>query len=278
VAAELTEVTVMPSTTSDEPYPPELARLTMPDPPCGTVPYGEDPEQSGELWPGSGGACVVLLHGGFWRKQYRLDLMHALANCLWRAGYTVWNLEYRRVGCRGGWRVTFDDVAKGFDALARLAPAHGIDLERVTVVGHSAGGHLALWLAAGQRAHAVRPAHVIGLAPVTDLVLAYERGLSEHAVAELLGGNPESNPRRYRDTSPIALLPTGCRQVIVHGTADDAVPFDFSVRYTAAARRAGDDCRLVSLPGAGHIDLIDPRTAACRTVQGLLHAFIGDLR
>jgi acetyl esterase/lipase len=212
-----------------------------------------------------------LLHGGYWRKRYRLDLMHALANDLWSAGYTVWNLEYRRVGCPGGgWPGTFSDVAAGLGALARLAPAHGINLEQVTVVGHSAGGHLALWLAAGQQAHAIRPALVIGLAPVSDLVLAHERGLSEHAAAELLGGTPASNPERYRDLSPMALLPVGCRQVIVHGTADDAVPFDFSTRYAAAARRAGDECRLVSLSGVGHIELIDPGTPAWRTVKSLL--------
>jgi dipeptidyl aminopeptidase/acylaminoacyl peptidase len=94
--------------------------------------------------------------------------------------------------------------------------------------------------------------------------------LSEHAAAELLGGTPASNPERYRDMSPIALLPAGCRQVIVHGTADDAVPFDLSARYAAAARRAGDDCQLVELPGVGHIDLIDPGTPAGRTVKSLL--------
>jgi acetyl esterase/lipase len=260
-----------PSTTADEPYPPELARLTVPAPPRGVIPYGDDREQFGELWPRPAGACVVLLHGGYWRRRYRLDLMHALASDLWCAGYTVWNLEYRRVGCPGGgWPGTFSDVAAGLGALAGLAPAHGIKLERVTVVGHSAGGHLALWLAAGRPAHGIRPALVIGLAPVSDLVLAYERGLSEHAAAELLGGTPASYPGRYRDLSPAALLPMGCRQVIVHGTADDAVPYDLSTRYAAAARRAGDECRLVSLPGVGHIELIDPGTRAWRTVKGLL--------
>jgi pimeloyl-ACP methyl ester carboxylesterase len=105
---------------------------------------------------------------------------------------------------------------------------------------------------------------------VSDLALAYELGLSEHAAAELLGGTPASAPGRYRDTSPAALLPLGCRQVIVHGTADDAVPFDLSSRYAAAARRAGDDCQLVELPGADHIDLIDPATPAWQAVRSLL--------
>jgi len=254
-----------------EPYPPELASLCLPSPPGAVVPYGDDPEQFGELWPSPGGACAVLLHGGFWRKRYRLDLMHALAGDLSGAGYTVWNLEYRRAGCPGGgWPGTFHDVIAGYRMLARLAPPCGIDLDRVTVIGHSAGGHLALWLAARQRTRYARPALTIGLAPVPDLVQAYQRGLSQHAAAELLGGTPASTPDRYQQTSPIVMLPSGCRQVIVHGTADDAVPFDLSVHYTAAARAAGDDCRLVLLPQAGHIELIDPRTTAWRAVKGLL--------
>lgn len=250
------------------PYPPDLARLTLPGPPGDVVRYGDDPEQFGELWPGLGGACVVLLHGGFWRERYRLDLMHALADDLWRAGYTVWNLEYRRVGCPcGGWPGTFDDVAAGFEMLVRLAPRRGIDLDRLTVIGHSAGGHLALWLASKR---GMRSALTIGLAPVSDLAQAYERGLSDYAVVGLLGGTPESIPDRYRETSPITTLPSSCRQVIVHGTADNAVPFDLSVRYMAAAVGAGDDCRLVPLPGAGHIELIDPRTVAWQAIRDLL--------
>lgn len=255
----------------DEPYPPEIARLTVPVPPCPPITYGDDPEQFGELWPSPGEVCVVLLHGGYWRKRYRLDLMHALADDLWRAGYTVWNLEYRRVGCPGGgWPGTFTDVAAGADAIVRLAPAYEVSLRQVIVVGHSAGGQLALWLAARRPAQGLRPALTIGLAPVSDLVLAYERGLSEHAAAELLDGTPVSVPGRYRSASPISLLPTGCRQAIVHGTADDAVPFDLSVRYVAAARQAGDDCQLVSIQGTNHMELIDPRTSAWRTVKGLL--------
>jgi acetyl esterase/lipase len=260
-------------------YPPELARLTLPASPGPPLPYGDGPEQFGELWPVPGGPVVVLLHGGFWRRRYRLDIMHAMAADLQGRGYSVWNLEYRRADSPGGgWPGTFDDVCDGFAALAGLAGPHRLDLSAVTVIGHSAGGHLGLWLAADGRSaphRRPRPALTIGLAPVCDLVLAHRLGLSAGAAAGLLGCTPEQDPARYRDASPRALLPLGGRQVIVHGTADDAVPFAMSAGYAAAARGAGDACGLVELPGAGHLDLIDPASAAWHAVLERLPAAHG---
>ena len=255
-------------------YPPELARLASPASPGPRLPYGDGPEQFGELWPAPGGPVVVLLHGGFWRERYRLDIMNALAADLQRRGYSVWNLEYRRADSPGGgWPGTFEDISIGVAALAALAGpgAHGLDLCAMTVIGHSAGGHLALWLAAGgrigpRRHESPRPALTIGLAPVSDLVLAHRLGLSADATAGLLGRTADEDPARYREASPLALLPLGGRQVIVHGTADDAVPFAMSAGYAAAARAAGDSCDLVELPGAGHLELIDPASAAWRAV------------
>jgi acetyl esterase/lipase len=263
-------------------YPPRLAGLTVPD--GGTIlRYGPDPDQYGELWPARGGPVVVLLHGGYWRSRYRLDLMHALAADLQRHGCAVWNLEYRRVGgSGGGWPGTFSDVAAGLDTLADLAAHHDLDLTRVAVVGHSAGGQLGLWSAARARpaqdpgeGPRVRPALVVALAPVSDLVLAHERGLSDDAAAGLLGVSYAQDPGRYRRASPIELLPMGVRQIVVHGTADDAVPFDMSVRYCAKARASGDDCELVDLPGADHFDLIDPESPAWRVVRHRLLAELG---
>ncbi|HEU5332722.1 MAG TPA: alpha/beta hydrolase [Actinocrinis sp.] len=254
-------------------YPPELARLTSPAGPGPRVPYGDDPEQFGELWPSPGGPVVVLLHGGFWRARYRLDIMNALAADLQQRGYSVWNLEYRRAdSAGGGWPGTFEDISAGVAALTALAGPgpHGLDLRAMTVIGHSAGGHLGLWLAAGgggpRRREHPRPALTIGLAPVSDLVLAHRLGLSEDAAAGLLGRTPDEDPGRYREASPLALLPLGGRQVIVHGTADDAVPFAMSAGYAAAARAAGDRCDLVELPGGGHLELIDPASAAWSAV------------
>jgi acetyl esterase/lipase len=261
-----------------EPYPEELRRLTGTS--TGELvlePYGEADEQVGELWPARPGGphpVVVLLHGGFWRRRYRLDLMHALAADLQRRGVAVWNLEYRRVGSPGGgWPGTFEDVAAGFDALRDLAGRYRLDLERVTAVGHSAGGHLALWLAArgrlrrgpGARA-ALLPALAVALAGICDLHEAARRHLSNDAVVELLGGGPDERPEAYRLASPATLLPLGVPQVLVHGTADATVPFEISQRYAAAARAAGDACELVALDGVDHLAPIDPATAAWRTV------------
>lgn len=264
---------------ADPAYPSELAALTVPDGPYTKVAYGDSPDQFGELWLQPGAAVVVLLHGGFWRARYRLDIMHALADDLWRAGYTVWNLEYRRVGDPGGgWPGTPHDVASGFDALAALAVEYGFDARRVSVVGHSAGGHLALWLAGRGRPDKtqwptpkLRPGLVVGLAPVSDLVLAHRMGLSDGAASAFLGADPDREPERYRRASPADLLPLGCPQLLVHGTEDESVPCTMSERYVQSALAAGErQCELIALPGVGHMELIDPKTPAWRTVRARL--------
>jgi acetyl esterase/lipase len=268
-------------------YPPELARLTATEGGRFSVlRYGPGPDQFGELWSAAGDGphpVVALLHGGYWRSRYRLDVMHALAADLQRRGLTAWNIEYRRVGGPGGgWPGTFEDVAAAFDALADHAAAHGLDLGRVAVVGHSAGGQLALWLAGRARLGRggagalpggpprVSPAVVVALAGVCDLVAANRRRLSDNAVAGLLGGDHERWPERYRVASPTALLPLGVRQILVHGTADTSVPFTLSADHRAAASAAGDDCTLLELPGVDHFALIDPGSMAWRATMRAL--------
>lgn len=242
-----------------------------------TIRYGPSDSQAGDLYvPGIPRPPVVcLLHGGFWRLPYGRGELAPIAEDLAARGFAVWNLEYRRIGePGGGWPGTLQDVAAGVDHLATLV-ADGADLElgQVTVVGHSAGGQLALWLAARDRGlgHAsapsrVRPDAVAGLAAVADLAGADSLDSGRGAVKALLGGTPRQHPERYAAASPIALLPLGVRQLIVHGTADDVLPVELARGYVRAARAAGDGVQLVELPGAGHMDYLDPGSAAHATL------------
>lgn len=238
--------------------------------------YGPDPSQVGDLHlPDRERPPVVcLLHGGFWRMPYGREQMTPLAQDLVARGYAAWNLAYRRIGGGGGWPATLEDVAAGIDHLAEAGV--DLDLDRVVAVGHSAGGHLALWAAGRHRAGAafaasrVRLRGAVGQAPACDLVMLHELGLSRGVAAEFLGGPPEAVPERYAAASPKALLPLGVPQLLVHGEADDAVPVGMSRAYAAAARAAGDAVELVELPGKGHFEHLDTRDAAWDAVLAWL--------
>jgi acetyl esterase/lipase len=237
--------------------------------------YGPDPAQCGDLHlpKGARPPVVCLLHGGFWRMPYGYDQMTPLADDLARRGYAAWNLEYRRVGAAGGgWPGTFQDVSAGIDHLATLAGQGAeLDLARVVAVGHSAGGHLALWAAGRERVGGsfgwaeprVRLAGAVGQAPLPDLIAAYELGGS---VAALIGASPEDRPEIYAAASPRALLPHAIPQLIVHGDRDEAVSIDLARRYVDDARAKGDAVDFVELPGAGHFEHIDVTTAAWAAV------------
>jgi dipeptidyl aminopeptidase/acylaminoacyl peptidase len=215
---------------------------------------------------------AVLLHGGFWREQFTLDITDDLARDLARRGWAAWNAEYRRVGevSGGGDPQTVEDVGAAVDALATIdAP---LDLDRVVVIGHSAGGMLALW-AAGRRDGAVRVAGAVSLAGVTDLREADVRAIGDGAVAELMGARAGEAPERYAAASPIERVPLGLPQLLVHGDADDRVPVDLSERYAEAARAAGDDVELVVLPGEDHFVHLDPSGRAWETVVRWLRRF-----
>lgn len=247
--------------------------LETPAPPADArIPYGNAAHQFGELrLPRGEGPhpVVVVVHGGFWRAKYDLEHVGHLCADLTSRGYATWSLEYRRVGHPGGgWTGTFEDVSLGTDSLRTLAARHPLDLGRVVVLGHSAGGHLALWLAGRGRLEPGQPLHVprpleprgaVSLAGVVDLERAQALRLGDGIVETFLGGTPEQVPERYRLASPAALLPLGVRQVLVHGAEDTIVPLSLSAGYHARATRLGDSVRLVSLPGAGHFELIDPR-------------------
>lgn len=215
---------------------------------------------------------------------YGRDQMTAIAEDLVSRGFAVWNMEYRRLDApTGGWPGTFDDVIMGIEQLARfVAGGINLDLERVVVSGHSAGGHLALWAAAQQHREkwngakrAVRISAVVGQAPVADLRRAYELGVGGHAVSELLGGIPAEHTERYQAASPYALLPLGVPQLLIHGTEDEVVPIAISRRYTQAARAVGDEVELLELPGTGHMEFLDPASAAHNALCGWLARVVG---
>jgi acetyl esterase/lipase len=197
--------------------------------------------------------------------------MRPLARDLLDRGCAVWNLEYRRVGpfAGGGFPTTLDDVAAGINHLSTLAEEHALDLSRVAIVGHSAGGHLALW-AAGREAGddddgMVRPAIVIALAPVADLALAHRLGLGAGIVESFMGGGPDEQAERYKAASPIERLPTGVKQVVIHGKDDTNVPVEVGRAYCEAAARAGDDVEWLERE-CDHMVLIDPRSAEWQLV------------
>lgn len=254
--------------------------------PYAVVRYGAHHAQVAELWRPRAVAeavpVVVLFHGGFWRAVYTKRLMHGLAAALVSRGWAAWNVEYRRVGLGGGgggWPGTLDDAAAAMDHLQTL---EGVDLDRVAVCGHSAGGQLALWSAARDRlavgapgaAAQVSPASrspvlrmAVSLAGVVDLVDAARLGLGRGAVQAFLGGEPADRPERYAAASPAALHPVTVEQLLVHGTEDAVVPAAMSERYVARSEEAGDRAELLPVPGAGHRSLIDPASAGWAEVE-----------
>ena len=245
-------------------------------PPAPVVRYGSHPDQVANLHlPASEGGpwpCVILIHGGFWRERWDRTLMTPLAIDLARQGYAAWNVEYRRVGQDGGgWPGTFDDIAAAADALADIAE---IDPARLAAVGHSAGGHLALWL--GARADGrVRLRGAVSQAGVVDLVQAHADDLGAGAVADLIGGSPVEFPERYANADPAARLPLGIGQLLVHGSRDDIVPPGQSRAYAARAQAAGDDVELVEIAGANHFDVVDPSHEAWDAVVQRLPRLLG---
>jgi len=203
---------------------------------------------SGTARPG----VVVVIHGGFWRARYDASLGAPLARDLAARGWTAWNVEYRRVGNGGGWPATFDDVSAAIDQLAAL----DVDTSRVVAVGHSAGGHLATWVAARDNPR-VRVTGVVAQAGVLDLRTAARDRVGGLAVRNLLGGLPDELPERYAAADPMQQLPLDVPVVCVHAPADDEVPYAMSEAYVAAATTAGADARMVRASG-DHYTLIDP--------------------
>jgi acetyl esterase/lipase len=242
--------------------------------------YGQGPDRFLELTlpaaPGPAPVAVVL-HGGFWRAAYGIDLARPLAADLAGAGFAAVAVEYRRVGAGGGWPATLADVAAAVDSLHGLPGADRLDLTDVTAIGHSAGGHLAAWLAGRGRladgASGARPAvrvtAAVLQAGVLDLGLADAQRLGNGAVRDFLGGGPDEYPERFAAADPVRLLPTGAAVLCVHGADDTVVPVQQSERYADAAGAAGDRVEVRVVPG-DHMAVIDPTSEAWGTVRAWL--------
>lgn len=257
------------------------------------IAYGSDALQFGELWLPLGPGrhpVIVLIHGGCWRADLPgLELMDYMAADLRDRGYAVWNLEYRRIGHPGGgYPGTFQDIATGLDHLRTIAANHGLDLSRVAVSGHSAGGHLALWSAARDRLPLESPLRtreplpvrgVVSLAGIADLE-AYRRTGPDacggpSTIDGLVGLQQPDGRNVFSDTSPPALLPLGDRQIVISGAIDPIVPPRFGQAYADAAAARGDQARSIVLEGAGHFEVIDPTSAIWPEIAD---AFAGLLR
>jgi acetyl esterase/lipase len=237
--------------------------------------YGDLPRQKGEWWlppdaPAGPLRTVVLVHGGYWRDSYDLSLEDAVAADLAARGFLVWNIDYR--SSTAPWPATLVDAAAAYDHLATGKHAERVDPARVSVVGHSAGGHLALWLASrtaqtpGGTRKGPAPAAVVAQAPVAALADGAREGLGGGAVLALVQATPEEAPERYAVADPIALLPTRVRTVCVHAPGDDLVPISQSEKYVAAA---GPDAQLIRFDG-GHFEHLDPSSEACATMRDAL--------
>ena len=231
----------------------------QPPEPDARVPYGTDANQfiDVRIPAGKGPHPVVFfIHGGYWRAKYGLTYAGHLCAALAKAGIATWNIEYRRVGNPGGgWPGTFEDVRSAWRLLQteKPTPAGKFDLKRLCVAGHSAGGHLALCLAAFEKS----VTHVFSLAGVLDLRRAWELHLSNDAVVEFLGGTPAQVPDHYREASPLERS-IRAEQKLVHGTVDDSVPYEIGKRYFEAKKKTGENVELITLDKTGHFEIVDP--------------------
>lgn len=269
----MTSSTGAPRAILDDPPPPADRRLA----------YGDAPSQFGDFYLPAESSdphapLVILLHGGYWRARYGLDYFGHVAASLADDGIAAWNLEYRRVGeVGGGWPGTFDDVRAGISFGRALHREFGFDTSRVVLLGHSAGGHLALWAAADLAVNEEgrEGLSVVAVSPVADLSGAWARRLSDLAVVGLLGGGPDELPDRYDTACPSRRLPLGVPTCIVHGMSDTSVPFDMAEAFVARARDAGDDVALVALEDTDHFEPVDPTTAAFGVVRRVVHDLAG---
>lgn len=267
---------------------PDLTGRPRPAPDA-TISYGADPYQKVDLWlPKAPGRhrTVLMVHGGCWQTEIAdRSLMNWIADDLRRRGYAVWNIDYRGVDrAGGGYPGTFADAAAATDALRDHAAHYQLDLPKVVAVGHSAGGHLALWLAGRARLpkgsalrtdHPLPIAQVISLGGLPDLeatAASPDNGCGTDVVARLTGAPSPTHADVFADTSVPRLLPLGVPQHLVNGENDRIIPMRLGTGYEAQARAKGDRVALHRVAATGHVELIAPESAAWAQTVKLIDA------
>jgi acetyl esterase/lipase len=278
------------STTPKLMTPGELQALPM-LPPDHRLAYGDDANQVAELRLPSGPGphpLAVLIHGGCWKAEYAtLRDLAPMGDALKADGIASWNIEYRRLRQPGsGWPGTYLDVARAIDHLRQLASTYRLDLTRVAVVGHSAGGHLAMWAGTRQRIPATSALHVanplplrgvVNLAGTIDMsqnIAHMEAECNDTVVSSMLGGSPSSVPERYREVSANTMVPLGLQQILIWGEHELFVPPALARSHVEAATQAGDRARVIVVPGAGHFELASPRSSAWPTVRDAIRSLL----
>ncbi len=267
---------------------PDLVKRPKPSPDA-TIAYGPDQMQKVDVWRPKGKGpfpVVVMVHGGCWTTSIAdRGLMNWVADDLRKDGIAVWNIDYRGVDrAGGGYPGTFEDAAKATDALSANAATFNFDMRRIVAIGHSAGGHLALWLAARAKLPAastlhssapLRIDHVISLGGLPDLeatAATPANGCGTEVVTKLVGTPSAARADVYADTSVPRLLPLGIVQDLVNGREDRIIPFPFATDYVAKAKTAGDTALLHTIPATGHVELVAPETAAWTEAKRLIAA------
>lgn len=255
------------------------------------ISFGAAPSQFAELFLPAGEGpfpVVALIHGGCWTVHYGgITQMRNMAGALIAQGIAVWNIEYRRVDEEGGgYPGMYQDVATAMDLLRAVARQHALDLQRVALVGHSAGGHLAQWAAARHRLPAGSPLFVADPLPVPQVIslggladLRNEEQLiqssCDRAIAQLTGAASAARPDVFADTSPAQMLPCGVRTVLIHGEHDVISPLRAGQDYARRAQAAGDAAEVVVLPGGSHYDEVAATSPAWPVVCAEIRKALG---
>ena len=237
---------------------------------------------------------IMLVHGGCWSRQVgKLDpratsfeLLRPMAAALVKAGIATWNVEYRRLGDAGaGWPGSFEDLSLATDVLRVLAPKYDLDLQRTAAAGHSSGGHLAMWIAARPKLPASSAVYSKDALPMKAAInldgpadpaaarSAETKVCGMPAVTQFLGGTPDERPERYRDASPLSLLPLGLPQEFIGGGLLQTL-MDQILAYQTSARAKGDTVTITTLEGAGHFDMLSPRSPYWKKVEERIVALV----